>query len=145
MIHTPAQPSNALQEQTYIHRCTRACVQIYAHVRTRPGCLCCTSAFGFVAARKYHVDVPEVETLHAWVYTESGDQVDVDLQDTISAMWAWRAWWVLDSGGAAPAQSGPSAPSSSTGIFAPIVHRAQKAHKDCCMLGSSIRLNLERP
>jgi hypothetical protein len=88
----------------------------------------------------------EVETLHAWVYTESGDQVDASLQNTISAMWAWRAWWLLGGGGSAPVQSGPDAPSPSTGIFAPILHRAAvKSHKDCGRLGSRTRSSLEWP
>jgi hypothetical protein len=86
-------------------------------------------------------DWSEVERLSAWAYSESKELVDASLQSNISAFWAWRMWWVFDSGGASAAQAGPSPPSSSTGIFAPITlcPRPDRQQKDHGWPGAFIR------
>jgi hypothetical protein len=61
-----------------------------------------------------------VETSSAWAYSETEEKVDAFLQSQISLYWAWRMWWVFDGEEASAAKAGPSGPSSSSGLFAPI-------------------------
>ena len=40
--------------------------------------------------------VPTVETKHVWQFSESSEKLPCGLQGHVTAMWAWRSWWLQE-------------------------------------------------